>query len=200
VKSNVIFILIVSAVTFPFFAKASIFNEPTALYSSSRTKFEATNPMEFHEKRKMGVGTVFSGATGLLGAHMQFFLGTDFALGVGYGGADNLKALNVYFRELLTNNTFSFYWTAGYARWWNNGGKALSSSRPDYLYERFLSPSEKASGTFVEHIIYPGIGGQFYNLSGDFAGTSFYAEGLLITDVGALRVNPALGLGAFYYF
>jgi hypothetical protein len=160
-----------------------------------------SSPMELQNSRRMGVGTVLSGATGLLGAHMHFNLGHDFNIGAGYGGSTDMKAFTVYFRHLLTNSTLSFYWTAGYARWWSSGSKELKSTTPDYLSERFLSGSEKVSGKFTEHIVYPGLGLQFYNLGGgEYEGLSFFAEGLLMSDIEDLRVNPALGLGAMLYF
>lgn len=182
-------------------AKSKFVTEPTSWYSTVRETVAApSSPMDFNEKRKMGVGTVMSGATGLLGMHIHFYPGPDFAIGLGYGGSRDLKAFNAYFRHLLTNTSPSLYWTLGYARWSNHGDGPLTKTTPSYLHERFLSPREKQTGTFVEHIAYPGIGTQFYNMSGEMQGMSFYAEGLLMTDIEDLKVNPALGLGAFYYF
>lgn len=176
--------------------------EPSSWYSSVRQELKPTyaDPHAFNDDRKVGVGVVMSGATGLLGLHMHFSPGLDFSFGLGYGGASDLKAMNFYFRHLLTNTQLALYWTAGYARWWNSGGEPLARTTPPYLYERFLSPQEKATGRFTEHILYPGIGAQFYKMSGEWQGLSLYAEGLVMTDMDDLRVHPALGVGTFYYF
>jgi hypothetical protein len=181
-------------------AQAAVLKEPLAIYSSTRAEPMASDVLKFNEQNKMAAGAVFSGATGLVGAHLQFFPGPDFAFGIGYGGGESLKAFNFYYREMITYDAFSFYWTLGYARWWNTGDGPITSSTPDYLAKRFLSPSEKASGTFVEHIIYPGIGAEFYNFTGDLAGTSIYLEALLMTDLDGLRINPGFGLGTIYHF
>lgn len=171
-----------------------------AMWGASASAATISTPMDFQAQKRMGIGTVLSGATGLMGAHIHLNVGQDFSLGLGYGGSQDMKAFTGYFRHLLTNAMFSFYWTLGYARWWSDGGGPIKRTTPDYLYERFLSASEIESGKFVEHIIYPGIGLQFYNFGGEFDGLSLYAEGLLMSDIEDLRINPALGLGAFYYF
>lgn len=148
----------------------------------------------------MGVGISTAGPTGLLGLNIElnFTPRTSFRTGFGLGNGYNTFHMEI--RRMVSGTWFVPYMAAGLARWSGNGRNSMVDVSPTFLSERFLSKQEAQSGRFTQNILYPGLGIQYFQLRGDYAGSSVYAEVLMMIDLDDFVAAPTGEVGYVYYF
>lgn len=151
--------------------------------------------------KKMGLGTTFSGAMGLAGANLDLNFSKDFTFSLGLGISHHFHSFNMHIQQTLGGETFLPYVVAGYSRWTSMGQNgSIDSTSPSLLGDKFLNSTEKRTGIFSKDLIYPGIGLEYLNNSGDWSGLAFFGELLLLVDVSELKIATTAGLGVKFYF
>jgi len=152
-------------------------------------------------KKKVGVSSTVAGAFGLFGVGIDLNFTRDVAFSIGAGLSQNFSAFNMNMKFALSDGSFQPYFVGGISRWSANGSNGeITHSTPGFLESKFLSDSERRSGKFAKNIIYPGLGLQYLNTSGDLEGLGYFAEVLMMMEISSLAVAPTGGVGAIYYF
>lgn len=160
----------------------------------------AADGYTMRQLRKVGVGVGVSGQHGVMGGQLEFNFFPETSFIAGFGMGSNYQTFNFQIKRMLGGSSFMPYATAGFTHWYSaTKDSSFSSTEPDFLADKFLSAAERR-GAFSENIIYPGIGFQYLQLDGDWAGSSLYAEILLFIDIDDLISAPTGSIGYMYYF
>ncbi|OFZ18039.1 MAG: hypothetical protein A2Z20_07965 [Bdellovibrionales bacterium RBG_16_40_8] len=160
-----------------------------------------TSGIALKKTKKMGIQTTFAGATGLAGLNIDLNFSEDFALSVGYGVSRGFQAINIHAKQSLGGTSFIPYFVWGYSNWHAHGRESgVYNTSPAILAAKFLDAKEKRTGVFAKNIVYPGLGIQYINLSGDWLGLGFFAEVLALVDINDFLAGPTAGIGTIYYF
>lgn len=155
---------------------------------------------QLREKRKVGVGLTAGGPLGFAGANLEFNVFPDVSVLGGFGLAPEYRAFNFQWKMMLGSGAVAPYFSAGYARWFTTGDRAeLSSTTPNFIYERFLTDAEKKRGQFGKNIIFPSLGLQYTQLRGDWMGLSVFVEVVGLLNIDNFAVVPTGTLGLTYY-
>jgi len=155
---------------------------------------------QLRQKRKVGVGLTAGGPLGFAGANLEFNVFPDVSVLGGFGMAPEYRAFNFQWKMMLGSGATAPYFSAGYARWFTTGDQAeLSSTTPNFVYERFLTDAEKKRGQFGKNIIFPTLGLQYTQLRGDWMGLSVFVEVVGLLNIDNFAVVPTGTLGLTYY-
>jgi hypothetical protein len=158
--------------------------------------------LDLRAKRRVGVGAMTAGSTGLLGALVELNFTPENSVITAFGGGTGFNSFNFQWKHVFGGQTFSPYAGVGYARWYSasGSGENLEKTTPSLLAGKFLSEEEKRTGRFAVDLITPTLGIQYNQLFGPYVGTAVFAEITFLTDVSDLSPVPTGGLGALYYF
>lgn len=149
----------------------------------------------------MAIGLQAVGALGIGGAVLEMDFSPAWAFTLGYGGGSGFQAWEGQAKYVMLPDPFSPYIDFGFARWTSNGNLgAIHDTTPSILGNNFLTPEEKAAGEFQKNFLYPGVGLQFLQFSGSWAGASLYVEAIMLLDLGSFTTAPTGALGFLYYF
>lgn len=198
-------ILVIAASPRSAFAEKVPVNDDSASTDDSTSKArvpykEAEDGISLRKMRRVGVGLQAAGALGLWGATLDLNFTPQVSVTAGYGGGQGFQSFEAQAKYVFGGTWIMPYMTFGYARWSSTANGAITTTNPPLLGDRLLSDGEKASGVFAKNILYPGIGLQYMQLDGDYAGTSVYLEATVLMDIGRLVAAPTGALGAAYYF
>ncbi len=163
---------------------------------------EFASALELRTKRRMGIGAVTAGSTGLLGALVELNFEAENSVITAFGGGTGFNSFNFQWKHVFGGEAFSPYAGVGYARWYSavGSGKTLDKTNPSMLSGQFLSDEEKRTGQFAVDLITPTLGIQYNQLFGPYVGTAVFAEVVLLTQLSNLTPVPTGGVGALYYF
>ncbi|MDZ4662837.1 MAG: hypothetical protein SGJ18_14590 [Pseudomonadota bacterium] len=166
---------------------------------SSKAALDGT---EFRQKRRVAIGSSFGGAAGIAGINLDLNLTDQAALSLLFGVGDPFQSFGFAIKRFVSGTSFLPYFSAGYVRWTHKRAEsqAIETTLPNILGKRFLNSGEKESGQFSEDIIYPGLGLQYVQLSGPWAGISMYLELQALVDVDDFQTATTGALGISYYF
>ena len=158
--------------------------------------------IKMRKTRRVAVGASIGGTLGFAGANLELNLSPMTGLVGGYGGGPGYTSFSIHMKQYLNGDSFLPFIGAGYARWFNSNPEAgsISSSKPGFLVEKFLSDDEKQTGIFSTNLVYPSVGAQYVNLDGEWAGLSLVVEVMMLVDVGSLQAAPTGSVGMMYYF
>lgn len=161
-----------------------------------------TTGLSLRARRKLGLGVEAAGSLGLLGAKAEINLTRVVSFGGGFGIGSGYQSFNAFFKRAIGGDSFVPYVGMGFSRWYSSGDKRenFSSSSPGFLAEKFLDAEEKRTGEFAESLIYPAAGIQYYQLSGEWAGASLYAEILFLVNLDGFVSAATGGVGFMYFF
>lgn len=188
--------------------------KPSLKKSSQRSSLEKNikselNPqsfssaMELRARRRAAVGLLTLGQVGLAGADIELnFTASNSFVGQ-FGGGNRYNSLSFQWKHVFGGISFTPYTTVGYARWYNSNASRgpITSSTPTILASRFLNDEEKNSGQFAKDIFVPSVGFQYYQLSGEFVGSSIYVEVVFLTALStSISPVPTGAAGFLYYF
>lgn len=155
---------------------------------------------QLRKKRKLGLGLTAGGPLGFAGANLEFNIFPDLSILGGFGLAPEYRSFNFQWKMMMSSGTVAPYFAAGYARWFTTGSRSsLTSTTPNFLYERFLTNAEKERGEFGKNILFPSLGLQYIQLRGDWTGLSVFAEIVLLLNIDNFAMVPTGTLGMTYY-
>lgn len=154
--------------------------------------------LALREARKIGLGPSVGGSLGTYGFNIEINFEDINGAIAGVGGGDGFSSFHILWKHVFLGDTVAPYTNLGYSRWYNggSGGNYKNSA----VLGRVLSDEERASGQFATDFITGALGLQYTHLAGELAGTSLYAEIVLLGDVGSSVVVPTGAVGAAYYF
>lgn len=153
------------------------------------------------KSKKMGIQATLAGATGLLGLNLNLNFTSDLEFSLGVGVSRGFRAFNTFVKMPFGGTNFSPYFVGGYSRWYSAGtSDGVAHTSPSVVENKFLSTRERETGNFAENIIYPGMGLQYLQLSGDLLGFGLFAELLMLVDIDDFVTAPTVGVGTNYYF
>jgi hypothetical protein len=154
--------------------------------------------LALREARKIGLGLGLGGSLGFYGFNIEInFEDADGAV-AGVGGGEGYSSFNLLWKHTFLGDTVAPYTTLGYSRWYNaSGGGNFKNSA---VLDRVLTDQEKADGKFATDFISGSLGLQYTTLRGELAGTSLFAEIVLLGDVHHGNIVPTGTVGAGYYF
>jgi hypothetical protein len=196
-------LLFVFILCFPLIGSAAILIEDGKARRTSTTTREADDGLALRSIRRVGIGATAAGPLGFLGVNMELNFTPRWGFGAGFGGSfGEYQAYTFQVKHVLAGEWLLPYMSFGYAKWYTTGPAKgrIGALNPSFLSDRFLSEGQKAAGDFAVHLIYPSFGLQYVQLSGPWAGTSVYAEVVVLIDVDGLETVPTGTLGALYYF
>lgn len=177
---------------------------PLSQRTSLRSRYEMQefdSIFDLRTQRRVGLGAMTSGATGLLGVLIELNLTPMESAVIGFGGGDQYQAFNFQWRHIFGGESFSPYAGIGYARWYNaSGGGSVGKTTPSFLESQFLTDAQKRSGRFGIDLLTPTAGIQYSFLNGEYTGLGIFAELVILTEVSKLSSAPTGALGALYYF
>ncbi len=154
--------------------------------------------LALREARKVGLGLALGGSLGSYGLNFEInFEDMDGAL-AGVGGGPGYSSVNILWKHSFLGDRIAPYTTLGYARWYNSSG--IGNYQKADVLEQVLNADQKSSGQFATDFISGSIGLQYTELTGNLAGTSFFAEIVLLDEVHRGMVVPTGSVGAAYYF
>jgi len=154
--------------------------------------------LALREVRKIGLGASLGGSLGFYGFNIEInFEDADGAM-AGVGGGDGYSTFNILWKHSFLGDTIAPYTTLGYSRWYNatSGGNYKNSA----VLDRVLTDREKATGQFATDFLSGSVGLQYTHLQGELAGTSLFAEIVLLADAHHGTLVPTGTVGAGYYF
>lgn len=153
--------------------------------------------LELREKRKVGVGTDFGGASGIMGLHLELNIEDQDGARVQFGLGEAFSTFALAWKHSFVGEGMAPYVVAGWSRWYNSSG---SGSPRSYLLDDLLSAEEKTSSRFSVDFLVAGAGYQFHQLEGDWIGASFFFEASVMAAPFRSQILPAAALGMTYYF
>lgn len=171
-------------------------------YGSTRvTAKSAMTGSEMRGTRRAGVGVLTGGLSGIFGVNLEINFTQTFALSGGAGFSSDFQSLFLGGKHVFGGKWIMPYGTYGYARWFNHGGeRKVGTTTPGFVAEKFLSQKERDRGIFSENLLFGGLGVQYLQLNGDWAGSSVYVDANILVDIEDLVAAPTLGAGYIYYF
>jgi hypothetical protein len=139
---------------------------------------------------------------GLGGLLLELNMSPKWSFDIGFGGGGGFQTVNFNAKYVLAGGDYFLpYLGLGYSHWRTiRSMGAIEKTSPSILAEKLLSEGEKASGEFQKHILYPSIGLQFTQLKGKWAGSSIYAEVVVLMEATQFVAAPTGALGFLYYF
>ncbi len=188
-------ILITIAASFAF-AQDSNFEAATGLSQGSISDYESN--YKLRQDRKVGAGLGVGGALGGVGGLFELNVEDENATLVGFGTGTGYQTLVLAWKKSFEGEYFTPYTTLGYAHWWDSGSKS-QADRSSTL-NNFLSDNEKATNNFGLDLVTGSFGMQYNQLSGEFAGSSFYLELGALLSLENTKLLPTGSVGALYYF
>lgn len=188
-------ILITIAASFAF-AQDNNFEAATGLSQGSISDYESN--YKLRQDRKVGAGLGVGGALGGVGGLFELNVEDENATLVGFGTGTGYQTLVLAWKKSFEGEYFTPYTTLGYAHWWDSGSKS-QADRSSTL-NNFLSDNEKATNNFGLDLVTGSFGMQYNQLSGEFAGSSFYLELGALLSLENTKLLPTGSVGALYYF
>lgn len=193
--------IIISIYMFSFSVHAAVLLDENNQPVNRERRTIADNGLSLRSVKKVGFGLGSAGALGLIGALIELNFSSEVSLSTSFGLASNYQTFGFQIKKILGGRSLMPYFSAGYSRWYTTGkGGPIGKTTPKFFAEKFLNAEERSSGRFAENLIYPGFGLQYVQLGGNWAGTSLYAEILLLVDVDDLQSAASGGLGMLFYF
>lgn len=156
----------------------------------------------FHRQRKVGFGIAGAGPWGVLGAHLELNFTSELSMQTGIGMGAGFQTFALQLRKFIPGKWFLPYMAAGVARWYTagDGDGAINETTPGFLGNRFLNDKERRTGRFSEILLTPTLGIQYLQLSGEWAGSTLFAEFNLLIDVDDFVLGPTGSVGYSYFF
>lgn len=191
--------LLVTALVFgSLVAKADISEELTSVFKiDEATQYSSTLNMRQH--RKFGIGTAVGGNLGLVGLNFELNFEDENGAIAGFGTGPGYNSFQVLWKHAFEGDYIAPYATVGYSRWYSTSTGADQINKSGVL-KSAVSESDKAAGRFATNFVTASAGLQYNQLSGEFAGTSFFAELTMLAEVQQSVLIPTGSVGAIYYF
>lgn len=168
-------------------------------YYSGVDSFSYTSNLKMREDRKVGAGMFLGGSSGAYGVNVEFNFEDADGVSTGFGTGPGYNTVQLAWKHSFEGDYLAPYTSVGYSRWYNSSGDVSNLTKSDIL-NRVLTASEKTSGRFGADFFNGSMGIQYNQLTGDFAGLSFYGELTAMWEVKRSMFLPNGSVGALYYF
>lgn len=169
-------------------------------YSDQQVDYnsEYSSNLKMREERKMGVGTQIGSGLGMAGLNMEINIDPENSAMAGIGTGPGYGTFQLLWRHNWEGRYFTPYTTAGWSRWYNSDKS--EDHEKSLILDRALNDEQKLTGRFGVDFLTGSLGMQYNQLSGDFAGTTFFVELALLAALRDFRPLPTGAVGAVYYF
>ncbi|WP_374076326.1 hypothetical protein [Bdellovibrio bacteriovorus] len=168
-------------------------------YFSGTNSFSYPSTLKMREDRKVGAGVSVGGTLGLAGFSMELNFEDADGVVAGFGTGPGYNSVQLAWKHAFDGDYLAPYTTVGYSRWYNSRGRGDELSKSDVL-DRVLTTNEKKEGRFGTDFVNASLGLQYNQLSGDFAGISFFGELTAMYEIKRAMLLPNGSVGAIYYF
>lgn len=162
----------------------------------------ASTSEEYRTQRRFGVGLGTAGLQGLIGVLAEINFTANDAIAISFGLGNEYQTFGAKYKYSLGGAWFSPYFSMSLSRWYTAGNAKgeINKTSPSFLSKRFLSDREKQEGRFAETLLSPSMGLQYNQLKGPWAGSSIYAEVVMIFDLDDFVSAPTGEIGYIRYF
>lgn len=173
-------------------------DEQPVTQKSSFSESQYETNYKLRQDRKVGAGLSVGGGLGGMGAVIELNIEDENSTLVGFGAGPGYQTVNLSWKRSFEGEYFTPYTTAGYARWWDSGSD--SELRKSSLLKNFLTEEQRRKAKFGLDLVTGSVGMQYNQLSGEFAGSSFFIEFGGLLSIEKTKLMPTGSVGALYYF
>lgn len=174
--------------------------EVTDEENTSYTK-TAGSGREMRGVRRAGVGFVGGGLAGIAGLSLEINFLDNFGLLAGGGVSTDFRSFFGGGKYVFGGKWLLPYMTAGFVQWSSYGEQRdVGDTTPGFFGKRFLSDDERRKGNFAENMLFAGLGIQYLQLKGDWAGFAPYLEVDFLGDIDDISGAVTSQIGVTYYF
>ena len=166
-------------------------------YFESSTVFESSSNLR--DKRKVGLGVAAGGELGVAGLMLELNFEDINAAHVGFGTGPGYNTVALSWKHSFNSDYVGPYVRGGYSRWYNSSG-TTDRYRQSNVLDMVLTDREKDERRFAADFVTGALGAQYYQLSGELAGASFFAEVSLMVEPFKRKLVPNGSVGALYFF
>jgi hypothetical protein len=153
---------------------------------------------ELRDEKKVGLGSQVGGGLGVFGLNLEVNIDERNSAVAGVGMGPGYGSFQVLWKHNWEGKYFTPYASAGWSRWYDSGNSGDSGGSS--ILNLVLNEKQKSSGRFLVDFVNAAAGMQYQQLSGDFAGMSFFAEFGMMSAFQDLTPILTGALGAIYYF
>jgi hypothetical protein len=173
---------------------------------SQRSTYEIvdfSDSVEFRSKRRVGVGAMVGGTSGLYGIGTELNLNTRNSVNTIFGGGPRYSTFSMNWKYLFSEGKITPFAGAGISYWYNSSKRndPIQNTTPGFLTSRFLSENQRASGQFGLSLAAASFGVQYFQLEGPAVGASLFAQVDILAPTEDLFKPLATGsLGGLFFF
>ena len=158
-----------------------------------------TSNLKMRENKKVGAGVSAGGSLGVVGLNFEFNFEDSDGVLVGFGRGEGFDSFQIGWKHVYEGDYLSPYVGLSYSRWYNSSSGSKEHLNSSIL-NRVLTDQEKRDGRFGTDFVNASLGAQYTQLSGEYAGLSFYGELTAMAEAKRSKVLPNGAVGLLYYF
>ena len=173
----------------------SIFNK-NQKFDREGIELYQTN-LDMKQYKKLGVGLMAGGATGVLSLNGEINLESSEAAIIGIGIGPGYGAFNLGWKHNFEAYYLSPYTKVGYSKWYSSSkGDATDSA----VLKRIYNESELRGGRFDVDFVAGSMGIEYNQLEGDLSGVNLFGEIVVMADFRKFTMIPTGAIGINYYY
>ena len=175
----------------------SIFSKNQKIATDGVEVYDSNLEMKAH--KRLGIGMMVGGATGLLGLNLEINVEPTEAAVFGLGTGPSYNSFNFGWKHNFIGNYLSPYTKVGYSKWFNAGGSSASASDSDIL-RRVLNDEEIKKNRFGADFIVGSAGLEYNQLEGELSGVNLFGELVMMAEIKRTVFIPSGAIGINYYY
>lgn len=173
----------------------SIFNK-NQKFDREGIELYQTN-LDMKQYKKLGVGLMAGGATGVLSLNGEINLESSEAAIIGIGIGPGYGAFNLGWKHNFEAYYLSPYTKVGYSKWYSSSkGDATDSA----VLKRIYNENELRGGRFDVDFVAGSMGIEYNQLEGDLSGVNLFGEIVVMADFRKFTMIPTGAIGINYYY
>jgi len=173
----------------------SVFNK-NQKFDKEGVELYQTN-LDMKQYKKLGVGLMAGGATGVLSLNGEINLEPSEAAIIGIGVGPGYGAFNLGWKHNFEAYYLSPYTKVGYSKWYSSSkGDATDSA----VLKRIYNESELRGGRFDVDFVAGSMGIEYNQLEGDLSGVNLFGEIVVMADFRKFTMIPTGAIGINYYY
>ena len=173
----------------------SIFSKSKKLDQEGVELYSTNSEMKIF--KKLGLGFMMGGSTGLVGLNAEVNLDSTEAVFIGLGAGPSYGTFSFGWKHNFEGQYLSPYTKLGYSKWFNSSGSNATESD---ILKSIFTYEELKSGRFNADFAVGGIGLEYNQLEGELSGVNLFAEVLLLDEISKSTFIPTGGVGIIYYY
>lgn len=192
-----ILIVVLSLIPALSFAQDDFQSAEIVSTESMAIKNDYANNLKLREERRMGISTQVGGTAGLFGLGLELNIEDQDGAMIGAGFGSGYSTFTIGWKHSFEGTVFTPYTTLGWSRWYNSTGTIEPES---HILRGMLTSDEIREGRFGLDLIVAGLGMQYQELGGEWAGGGFFGEMNLVASPFRGQLLPTAAVGATYLF